>query len=298
MTWHWDVIPRNFKYFMMGRVSYAGLYWWGVVTLAFVAYCGVAYLAYRCQSLGNRKGRNLWLALLAVEIAALLLGGKSIGRGIEFLNLGGFLLTMIISVVVIIATSLVGVVVGLMRTAKNPLVRVPSILYIEIMRGGPLLMGIFWFYFMLPQVFKGLKGLPQAEMFFATIALIAFYGAYMAETIRAGINSIPHGQMEAALASGLTTFQAFAYIILPQGMKNMIPAIVGNFIAVVKDTSLIYIIGVAELTRTIFQVNNRVMNAPMELFIFAAVIYFIPCWILSRVSLSLEHRLAAGQSRG
>jgi polar amino acid transport system permease protein len=185
----------------------------------------------------------------------------------------------------------------MMRTSKNSLIRVPSILYIEIIRGGPLLMGIFWFYFMLPHVFKQLKGVPQAELLFATIALIAFYGAYMAETVRAGILSIAHGQTEAALASGLTTAQVFAYIVLPQGLKNMIPAIVGNFIAVVKDTSLIYIIGVSELTRTIFQVNNREMNAPMELFIFAAVVYFVPCWILSKVSLSLERKLAAGQRR-
>ncbi len=103
--------------------------------------------------------------------------------------------------------------------------------------------------------------------------------------------------MEAALATGLTQGQTFAYIILPQGLKNMIPAIVGNFIAVVKDTSLIYIIGVAEFTRTIFQVNNRVMNAPMELFIFAAVVYFVPCWLLSKWAGALESHLAAGQRR-
>ncbi len=297
MTWHWDVVPRNFEYFMMGRLSYAGLAWWGVVTVAFTLFCFLAVRLYGHQSHGNRRARNGYAALLALEIVLIAFFGRRIGRGIELLNLGGFLLTLIMSAVVIIATFFVGIVVGLMRSAKNRLVSVPSILYIEIIRGGPLLMGIFWFYFLLPQIFPRLKGVPQAELLFATVALIAFYGAYMAETVRAGIHSIPHGQLEAALASGLSTGQAFAYVILPQGMKNMIPAIVGNFIAVVKDTSLIYIIGVAEFTRTIFQVNNREMNAPMELFIFAAVVYFVPCWILSKVSLALERKLAAGQKR-
>jgi polar amino acid transport system permease protein len=297
VTWHWDVIPKNFKYFMMGRLSYAALAWWGLVVLALALFGWFCWEAYRNHSLGRAARRNLFLGGLLVETALLVKGGATILRGIEFLNLGGFVLTMIISVVTIVATFIVGIFVGLMRAAKNPLIRVPSILYIEIIRGGPILMGIFWFYFMLPQVFPKLKGVPQAEMVFATVALIAFYGAYMAETVRAGINSIPHGQMEAALASGLTSAQAFAYIILPQGLKNMIPAIVGNFIAVVKDTSLIYIIGVAEFTRTIFQVNNRVMNAPMELFIFAAVVYFVPCWLLSKWSDALERRLAAGTRR-
>lgn len=297
MTWHWDVVPRNFKYFMMGRLSFSALAWWGLVFAAFIVFCFLFYKMFRNQSLGNIRGRNVYVLIIAAEMTALFIYRKPLGEGIEFLNLGGFILTIIISVVVIIATFFVGIVAGLMRSSKNYLVRIPSVLYIEIIRGGPVLMGIFWFYFMLPQVFTNLKGIPQAEMLFATVALIAFYGAYMAEVIRAGIISIPVGQMEAALSSGLNVAQAFTYVILPQGMKNMIPAIVGTFITVIKDTSLIYIIGVAEFTRTVFQVNNRVMNAPMELFIFAAVVYFIPCWLLSKFSLSLERKLAAGQRR-
>jgi polar amino acid transport system permease protein len=297
MTWHWDVIPRNFKYFMIGRLEWSALWWWSLLAAALIALGWLVYQTFRHHALGNRGQRGFYGVLLILLVGSLGGGVEWLPRRLGILQMGGFLLTMVISVVVIISTFIVGIFVGLMRTARNPLVRVPAILYIEIIRGGPLLMGIFWFYFMLPQVFRGLKGLPQAELFFATIALIAFYGAYMAETVRAGILSIPTGQMEAALASGLTETQAFTYIILPQGMKNMIPAIVGNFIAVVKDTSLIYIIGVSELTRTIFQVNNRVMNAPMELFIFAAVVYFIPCWLLSKWAGALENRLAAGQRR-
>ncbi len=232
MQWHWDVIPRNFKYFMLGQYPDGPM--------------------------------------------------------------GGLLLTMVMSVLVILMCFVLGIVFGLMRYSKNKYWRFPAIGYIEFIRGTPVLMVIFWCYFMLPKLIPVLQGRTRFEWTSALVALVAFYGAQMAEVVRAGLESIGRGQTEAALSSGLTYVQVIRYIIMPQGLKNMIPAIVGTFISVIKDTSLVYIIGVAEFTRTVFQVNNRVLNAPMELFLFAAVVYFVPCYMLSKLSIRLEKRLAAG----
>jgi polar amino acid transport system permease protein len=291
VTWHWEAVPRNFKYFMIGRTPLEALLWWGLLFVATAALFFLSWKAYRHQAMGNGGRRNVYLGILLGIVLALVATRRVVYEGIAFLSLGGFLLTMVLSVIVVVVCFFVGLVFGLMRTSHNPLIRYPAMIYIEIIRGGPLLMVIFWFYFMLPQVFRNLQGLPQAEFFFATVAMIAFYGAAMAEVIRAGILSIPHGQTEAAISTGLTPAQAFLWVVMPQALKNMIPAIVGTFIAVVKDTSLVYLIGVAELTRTVLQVSNRVMNAPMELFTFAAVVYFVPCWLLSVYSRSIERKL-------
>jgi polar amino acid transport system permease protein len=291
VNWHWEAIPRNFKYFMVGRTPLEALLWWGLLLVATAALFFLSWKAYRHQAMGNGGRRTIYLGILLGVVAALVLTRGTIYEGIHFLSLGGFLLTMVLSVIVVVVCFFVGLVFGLMRTARNRLIRYPSIIYIEIIRGGPLLMVIFWFYFMLPQVFPGLRGLPQAEFFFATVAMIAFYGAAMAEVIRAGILSIPHGQTEAAISTGLTPAQAFLWVVMPQALKNMIPAIVGTFIAVIKDTSLVYLIGVAELTRTVLQVSDRIMTAPLELFAFAAVVYFVPCWLLSVFSQSIERKL-------
>ncbi|MBN2539570.1 MAG: amino acid ABC transporter permease, partial [Deltaproteobacteria bacterium] len=115
-------------------------------------------------------------------------------------------------------------------------------------------------------------------------------GAYLAEIVRAGVKAIPPGQMEAATASGLNYFKAMRFVILPQALKMMIPAIVGQFIALFKDTSLAYIIGVFELTTVAQTINNRLMIYPFEIYTTIAVLYFICCYSMSMVARSLERK--------
>lgn len=125
----------------------------------------------------------------------------------------------------------------------------------------------------------------------ATIALTIFTGAYLAEIVRGGIQNLPLGQFEAAYSTGLNYFQTMRKIVLPQALKQMIPAIVGQFIAIFKDTSLAYVIGVLELTFVAQSLNNRLMIYPFEIYTTVAFLYFICCYLMSIVAAKLENRL-------
>jgi polar amino acid transport system permease protein len=122
------------------------------------------------------------------------------------------------------------------------------------------------------------------------------HSAYMSEIVRAGIMGIPKGQTEAAESTGLTHRQTMLYVILPQALRNMIPSFVNQFVSMIKDTSLAFIVGVAELTQIATQVNNRTMMYPTEIFMFIAVIYFIMCFAFTELSRWLERRLAYTKS--
>lgn len=187
-----------------------------------------------------------------------------------------------------------GLAVGLARLSKRAWLRIPATVYIEVIRGTPLLMVIFWFYFLAP-VLMG-RSLPDWQS--AIIALIVFTSAYIGEIVRAGVLSLPKGQTEAARGTGLSHFQAMVHIILPQALFNMIPSFVNQFVSLTKDTSLAYIIGVTELTKTATQVNSRTMKAPFEIFITVAVLYFVVCFVLTEFSRRLETKINRYQARG
>jgi polar amino acid transport system permease protein len=123
-------------------------------------------------------------------------------------------------------------------------------------------------------------------------ALAVFTSAYMSQIVQAGIKGIPRGQTEAALSTGLHPWQVMVFVILPQALRNMIPSFVNQFVSMIKDTSLAFIVGVSELTHVATQVNNRTMIYPAEIFLFISVIYFIICFAFTTLSRWLEHRLA------
>ena len=208
--------------------------------------------------------------------------------------LGGLAMTVILAVGGIFGAFWLGLGCGLMRIAKKRRLRWPAMVYIEIIRGTPLLMVVFWFYFLAPVVFG--HSLPEAES--ALIALIVFTSAYIAEIVRAGVEALPKGQMEAARGSGLSHVQAMIFIILPQSLFNMIPSFVNQFVSLTKDTSLAFIIGVNELTKAATQVNNRTLTAPTEIFITIALLYFVICFCLTEFSRYLERRINRYQARG
>ena len=201
---------------------------------------------------------------------------------------GGLAMAILMAVIAITASFPLGLLAGLGRTSKNLLCSVPSTLYIEVIRGNPLIMVIFWFYFFIPV----LTGTFLHVFWSATIALTVFTGAYLAEIVRAGIQNIPPGQFEAAFSTGLSYFQVMRRVILPQALKQMIPPIVGQFIAIFKDTSLAYVLGVMELTNVTMTLNNRIMIYPIELYTTAAFLYFICCYAMSTYAHRLELRLS------
>jgi len=203
-------------------------------------------------------------------------------------TLGGVGLTLYLAVVSLALSFIGGLVLGLLSVSRNRLLRWGSMTVIQTIRGMPLLMVIFWMFFLLPAMLGG--GMTAAWTII--VALTLFTSAYMSEIVRAGITGIPKGQMEAAISTGLSHGQAMFYIILPQALRNMIPSFVNQFVSMIKDTSLAFIVGVTELTQIATQINNRTMLYPTEIFLFIAVVYFIICFAFTELSRWLERRLA------
>lgn len=208
--------------------------------------------------------------------------------------LGGLAMTILMALGSIFGAFWVGLFVGLMRLSPRPWLKWPAAAYVEIIRGVPLIMLILWFYFLFPILIG--ETLPAIQS--AMVTLIVFTSAYIAEIVRAGVQALPKGQMEASRATGLSKAQAMMYVILPQALRNMIPSFVNQFVSITKDTSLVYVLGVTELTRAAVQVNNRTLSAPMELYLTILVMYFIICYVLTSYSRTLERKMARYQARG
>ena len=205
-----------------------------------------------------------------------------------FLGLGNFTGgTLRLAVPAIILGLLLGVFIGMGRLARSRWIYLVATLYVEFFRGVPLVMVIFWFWFIIPAVVG--KSLPEYSV--ALAAFVIFEAAYFGEIVRAGIQSVPLGQAEAATATGLTRTRTMRYIILPQALRNMIPALVTQSIVLLKDTSLASIIGYVDLTKAAQIVNNREIR-PFELYLFIAVIYWLCSYAMSRYARHIEQRLS------
>jgi polar amino acid transport system permease protein len=201
--------------------------------------------------------------------------------------LGGVALTLILAVVSLVLSLFGGLILGLCSVSRRRWVRWPSAVFINTVRGMPLLMVIFWAYFLWP----ALLGHPTAESQTVVLSLTVFTSAYMSQIVRAGIAAVPRGQTEAAVAAGLSPHQTLWRVVLPQALRNMIPSFVNQFVSMIKDTSLAFIVGVDELTHVATQVNNRTLTHPTEIFLFVAVVYFAMCYAFTALSRWLERRL-------
>jgi len=205
-----------------------------------------------------------------------------------FLGIGSFAGgTLRLAIPAIILGFLLGVFVGLARLAAAPWIRVPATIYVEFFRGVPLVMVIFWIWFVIPQLLR----LPIPEYGVALTAFVIFEAAYFGEIVRAGVQSVPRGQVEAARALGLRGAPTMRWVILPQALRNMMPSLVTQMIVLFKDTSLASIIGYVDLTKAAQIVNNREIR-PFELYLFIAVVYWVCTYSMSRVARRLEHRPA------
>lgn len=208
-------------------------------------------------------------------------------------DLGGLGAAIVLAALGIFGAFWIGLAAGLMRLSKKWWIKIPAVVYVETIRGMPLLLLIFWFYFLAP-VFLGFA-LPKFTT--TLMCFIVFTGAYIAEIVRAGVIALPSGQMEAARGSGLNKYQAMRFVILPQALRNMIPSFVNQFVSLTKDTSLASILGANELTRTGVQVDNREMVASFEIWITIAALYFLVCYVLTSYSRRLEAQLSRYQAR-
>ena len=202
--------------------------------------------------------------------------------------LGGLTLTILLSVSALLLASPVGLLLGLARVSQHRALRWPVTALIFVVRGSPLLMVIFWAYFFLPSV----TGQQTDQFPTMLIALAVFNGAYLAEIVRAGIQALPRGQMESARALGLSYTTAMRRVILPQALRNSLPSLVNQLVTTIKETSLGYIIGLAEVSFIASQINIQVLTMPVQVYGVLALTYFILCFGLSRIAYALERRLA------
>ncbi len=198
----------------------------------------------------------------------------------------GLWVTLKISVISLFFAVIIGLVAGLMRISNNPVTKNLSFLYVEIIRGTPLLVQIFIVYFFLGTIF-------DLERFTAgVVALSVFTGAYIAEIIRSGIQSIPPGQMEAARSLGMNYPKAMAYVILPQAFKRTLPPMAGQLITLIKDSSLVSVISITDLTKAGREVISGSF-ATFEVWFVVAGLYLLLTISLSWVVQRIEKRLAS-----
>ncbi len=199
----------------------------------------------------------------------------------------GILYTMQISAISLIMAIPIGILFGLMRVSKNKVVYGLSSIYVEIVRGVPLLVLLLWIYFGVGQVIKLGSYLSGA------LSLAIFSSAFIAEIVRTGIESVPKGQMEAARSSGMTYTQAMKLVILPQAIRTVLPPMASQFILLIKDSSLVSTISVVELTLTAKNVIATSFR-PMEIWTFVALLYFTVTFTLSKIIKYFENKYKFG----
>lgn len=205
----------------------------------------------------------------------------------------GLILTLKVSMIAIVFGIFIGLCGGLARISDNPALKWTAVTYIELIRGSPLLVQIFIWYFVLGTLINtlltqnGLPGIPP--LWFGVAALATFTGAYVAEIVRAGIQSIHRGQTEAARSLGMTYAQSMRHIILPQALRRIIPPLAGQFISLIKDSSLLGIIAIRELTKATREVVTTSLQ-PFELWFVCAILYLILTFTFSMFLQYLERR--------
>ena len=249
----------------------------------------------------TRLGTASWIAILSVitfVLILVLLRGISGGPFLQPVSLifwGGLMLNLMLAIAGIGFSLPIGIALALGRRSQLQVVKLLCIVFIETFRGVPLITLLFMSQVLVPLAFP--ENFPQNSLFRAAIVITLFSSAYMAENIRGGLQSLHPGQAEAARALGLPGWQTTLFISLPQAMRNVIPPIVGQFISLYKDTSLVYIIGlldVVEISRAFIQGNPEYLGSAKELFIFLALVFWVFTYGMSYVSRRVEQRLGVG----
>ena len=201
--------------------------------------------------------------------------------------LKGFLFSVQLTVIATVGGIVVGTFLALMRLSGKPALVYPATFYINTMRSIPLVMVILWFFLLIPM----LIGRPIGADLSATITFIAFEAAFFSEIVRAGIQSVPKGQMYAGEALGMTYGQNMRLVVLPQAFRNMIPVFMTQTIILFQDTSLVYAIGAYDLLKG-FEIAGKNYGRPIETYILAAATYFIICFSLSKAVRAIQAKVA------
>jgi general L-amino acid transport system permease protein len=292
----WPFVEAKFAQFMYGRYPLDQR--WRVNLVGILLIAGLVAMA--VPRIPFKKQTAIYLLIVFPIVAYVLLLGGMLGLSLVETSLwGGLLVTLVVAIVGIVASLPIGVLLALGRRSKLPIVRIFSVSFIEFVRGVPLITVLFMASVMLPIFLP--PGVNFDKLLRALIGVAAFSSAYMAEVVRGGLQAIPKGQHEAAAALGLGYLKSMRLIVLPQALKIVIPGIVNSFISLFKDTSLVLIIGIYDLLGIIqlgFADPNWVSSVtPATGYVFAAVVFWLFCFSMSRYSIYTERRLNTGHKR-
>ncbi|HET7715312.1 MAG TPA: amino acid ABC transporter permease [Bauldia sp.] len=271
-----------------------------VIAAALVAFfAGVAAILAGEGAYGARRILPLGITTAAVVVVLLVLRADFGLTWVETPLWGGLLVTLVVAIVGMVGSMPLGILLALGRRSKLPVVRFVSIAFIEFVRGVPLITVLFMASVMLPLFLP--PGVNFDKLLRALIGVTLFSAAYMAEVVRGGLQAIPRGQYEAASALGMGYWQSMRLIILPQALKIVIPGIVNSFISLFKDTSLVLIIGIFDLLGIVqlnfTDPNWASPNTPATGYVFAAAVFWLFCFSMSRYSIYTERRLDTGHRR-
>ena len=287
----WVFIQQRFGQFMYGY--YPADLRWRVDLTVWLAVIGVAPLF--ISRFPRKAIYGLSFLVVYPILAYTLLHGGWLGLStVATSQWGGLMLTLVIATVGIAGALPLGIVLALGRRSNMPAIRVVCVTFIEFWRGVPLITVLFMSSVMLPLFLP--EGMNFDKLLRALIGVILFQSAYVAEVVRGGLQAIPKGQYEAAAAMGLGYWRMMGLVILPQALKLVIPGIVNTFIALFKDTSLVIIIGLFDFLNSIKRATNDPawLGMSTEGYVFAALVYWLFCFAMSRYSLRLERQLDTG----
>jgi general L-amino acid transport system permease protein len=279
----WAVIPEKYRFILFGTYPYDQQWRPALATLTIIA---LFFLSSRPRW-WRRELMLVWVATLAVT-SVLMWGGIF---GLSYVSQdrwGGLPVTLILATSGLAFGFPLGILVALGRRSKLPAIRSLCVLYVELIRGVPLISLLFMASVMFPLFMP--DGVNIDKLLRAQIAFVLYAGAYLAEVVRGGLQAVPTGQQEAADALGLSYWKKNGLIVLPQAIRHVIPPLVNTFIAFFKDTSLVLIIGIFDLLTTAKTaiVDPAWQSFSVEVYLFVGLIYFAFCFAMSRYSRRLE----------
>ncbi|WP_300725517.1 amino acid ABC transporter permease [Pseudomonas sp.] len=287
----WVFIQQRFGQFMYGYYPFEQR--WRVDTTVLLAIIGAAPLF--ISRFSHKTVYGLSFLVVYPVIAYGLLHGGVLGLSqVATSQWGGLMLTLVIATVGIAGALPLGIILALGRRSHMPAIKVVCVTFIEFWRGVPLITVLFMSSVMLPLFLP--EGMSFDKLLRALIGVILFQSAYVAEVVRGGLQAIPKGQYEAAAAMGLGYWRSMGLVVLPQALKLVIPGIVNTFIALFKDTSLVIVIGLFDLLNSVKQAASdpKWLGMATEGYVFAALVFWIFCFGMSRYSVHLERTLDTG----
>jgi len=293
----WAFVRDNLAYFTYGSYPIDGR--WRVDAFFVLLAFGIAWMLW-IDAPWRGIGALYFFGVFPIVSFFLLYGLPPLGLAIvDTSRWGGMLVTLVVAVVGIVTSMPLGILLALGRRSRMPAVKMLSVIFIEFVRGVPLITVLFMASVMLPLFLP--PDFSPDKLIRALVGVSLFSSAYMAEVVRAGLQAIPKGQWEASGALGLGYWQALRFVVLPQALRVTIPNIVNSYVALFKDTTLVFFVGIFDFLKTIETARaNPVWSTPVTSasgYAFAALVYWVCCFSMSRYATGVERRLAVGDRR-